>query len=120
MSQATQVAGSIAKPLERSLRRPVWTGGIYAAAAWAAAAIVTKALPDVVPWGSNDLFALLTGLGAVAIGVLAIAGPLLSLHHGKRGRRLLGSHQSAAPVGPAENHIGLELPAAHCKVPGTI
>ena len=47
--------------------RPIWTAGLYAAASWAAAALVTMALPNVIPWGSDDLFATLVGLGALAL-----------------------------------------------------
>ena len=49
----------------------MWRSGLYAAASWAAAAIVTKALPDVIPFGSSDLFAVLVGAGAAAFAVLA-------------------------------------------------
>ena len=44
----------------------MWRSGLYAAASWAAAAIVTKALPNVIPFGSGDLFAILVGAGAAA------------------------------------------------------
>jgi NitT/TauT family transport system permease protein len=53
----------------------MWRPGLYAAAAWAAAAIVTRALPDVIPFGSSDLFAVLVGAGAAAFAVLAFASP---------------------------------------------
>ena len=75
MSQATQAiepaAPSVARPGDRPLRIP----GIYAAASWAAAAIVTKSLPNVVPWGSDDLFAILVGLGAAGFAALAVTNP---------------------------------------------
>jgi NitT/TauT family transport system permease protein len=76
MSQATQVAQPVAPSWARPLGRPLWTHGLCAAATWAAAAIVTKALPDVATWGSsNDLFATLVGLGAVGLAAIAVAGP---------------------------------------------
>ena len=50
-------------------------GGLFAAASWGAAAVITKALPDVVPSGSDDLFAIIVGLCAVALASLALAAP---------------------------------------------
>jgi NitT/TauT family transport system permease protein len=47
----------------------LWTHGALAAASWAAAALITVGLPDVVPWGSASLFAAITG-GAAALFVL--------------------------------------------------
>ena len=75
MSEATQAVGPAAPTLSRSLGRPVWTPGLYAAASWAAAAAVTKALPDVIAFGSADLFALLVAIGAAVFAVLAFASP---------------------------------------------
>jgi NitT/TauT family transport system permease protein len=75
MTQATQLSGSVARSSARSSGWPIWTPGLCAAASWGAAAIVTKALPNVVPWGSDDLFALLVGLGALAFAALALAAP---------------------------------------------
>ena len=48
-----------------------WSHGALAAVAWAAAALVTIDLPDVVPWGSAGLFAGLTAAGAAAFLILA-------------------------------------------------
>jgi len=75
MSNVTQAldAGAVA-PSRISLRgvqQAIWTNGLLAAAAWAAAALVTVALPDVVPWGSSGLFAAITTAAAVAFAVLA-------------------------------------------------
>jgi NitT/TauT family transport system permease protein len=75
MSQATQFVETAAPSKARPSERPLWAAGLYAATAWAAVAIVTKALPNVVPWGSDDLFAVLVGLGAVGFAILAVAGP---------------------------------------------
>jgi NitT/TauT family transport system permease protein len=75
MSQATQLAELFASSQTRRLGRPLWVPGLYAAATWGAAALVTKALPDVIPWGSDDLFAILIGLGAAVFAGLALAGP---------------------------------------------
>ena len=75
MSQATQVAEPVAPSVARLGSRSLWTPGLYASASWAAAAIVTKFLPNVVPWGSDDLFAILVGIGAVGFAALAVASP---------------------------------------------
>lgn len=75
MSHAAQTFDAGAPSLARPARRTVWTAGLYAAAAWAAASIVTVALPDVVPWGSEGLFAGIVGAGAAIFAVLAFAAP---------------------------------------------
>lgn len=62
----------------------VWKHGLLAAAAWIAAAIVTLALPDVVPWGSRDFFAGLLVAGAV---LLVLASFVID-RLGRFGRRL--------------------------------
>jgi NitT/TauT family transport system permease protein len=66
----------------------IWKHGLVAAAAWIAAAIITAALPDVVPWGSRDLFSGLLLAGAAILAVLAVTigrlgrlGPWL-IHYG--------------------------------------
>ena len=51
----------------------VWATGLAAAMAWAAAAAITVALPDVVKWGSTPLFAALVGSGAVLLAGLSPA-----------------------------------------------
>jgi NitT/TauT family transport system permease protein len=56
-------------------RQVIWTNGLIAAAAWAAAAFVTVALPDVVPWGSANLFAYIVGGGALLLAALAFLVP---------------------------------------------
>jgi NitT/TauT family transport system permease protein len=61
----------------RSDQKATWKQGLYAAAAWAAAALVTVALPDVVPWGSARLFATIVGVGAAIFAVLAFTAPRL-------------------------------------------
>jgi NitT/TauT family transport system permease protein len=75
MSQATQAIDPVAPSVARPGDRPLWIPGIYAAASWAAAAIVTKSLPNVVPWGSDDLFTILVGLGAAGFAALAVTNP---------------------------------------------
>jgi len=75
MTQATQTAESVAPSLTRPAGGQIWTYGFYAAASWAAAAIVTKALPDVIPFGSSDLFAILVSFGAAIFATLAVASP---------------------------------------------
>ena len=57
------------------VRQIIWTNGLIAAAAWVAAAFVTVALPDVVPWGSANLFAYMVGGGAVLLAALAFIVP---------------------------------------------
>lgn len=72
-----------AKPVAAPRGAP-WRQGLYAAAAWAVAAVVTAALPDVVPWGSRDLFAALLLGGAAVLTGLAFAADRL----GRFGARL--------------------------------
>ena len=57
--------------------RASWKQGLLAALAWAATAVVTIALPDVVPWGSGRLFAEITGGGALLFLALAFLVPRL-------------------------------------------
>ncbi|MCA0431635.1 MAG: ABC transporter permease subunit [Proteobacteria bacterium] len=47
-----------------------WNTGLLAGLAWLATALVTYVLPDVVPWGSTMLFAVLCA--AVALALLAL------------------------------------------------
>lgn len=75
MSQATHIAEPVAPTFARLLGRAIWIPGLWAAAAWGAAAAVTTALPDVIPWGSSDLFALLAGAIAAAFAALAVLSP---------------------------------------------
>ena len=75
MSQATELLAPVAPSRARAFGRPIWTAGLAAAAAWAATAAVTRALPNVVAFGSDDLFAGLTGFGAVGFLTLAFAAP---------------------------------------------
>ena len=73
-------ARAIAPTSLGGLQQVIWTNGLIAAAAWAAAALVTVALPDVVPWGSDGLFAIIVaggGIGACRSGVRRAAfGPV--------------------------------------------
>ncbi len=64
MTEATFASGSVSDPF--AAVRGLWRDGVLAAASWAAAAVVTVGLPDVVPWGSAGLFAAITG-GAAAV-----------------------------------------------------
>jgi NitT/TauT family transport system permease protein len=68
-----------------NLWQSTWKQGLIAAIAWAAAALVTVALRDVVPWGSGPLFAKITGGAAVAFVVLALVAHRL----GRVGERLI-------------------------------
>jgi NitT/TauT family transport system permease protein len=61
----------------RRIRQSIWTNGLLAAAAWAAAALITIGMPDVAPWGSAGLFAATTGGGAVVLLALAFLAPRL-------------------------------------------
>src|SRR5689334_2381128 len=67
MSAAFDKADTV--PSTSVLPSTVWRHGLYAAGTWVLAAIVTVALPDVVPWGSRDLFAALL----VAVAALFVA-----------------------------------------------
>lgn len=70
---------------EIAVRRPgFWRDGWLAAVAWLAAAAITLGLPDVIPWGSRDLFAGLLLSGAAVFALLALA----SLRTGGPGERL--------------------------------
>ncbi|MGO9361190.1 MAG: ABC transporter permease, partial [Xanthobacteraceae bacterium] len=70
------VGAAVGSPAGANGAQPtIWKSGLYAAASWATAAIVTKALPNVVPYGSDDLFVIIVGLGAVAFAALALAVP---------------------------------------------
>jgi len=73
MSQA--ILNPAASSLARPFGRPIWTPGLIAAATWGAAAIVTVALPDVIAFGSDQLFAVLTGIFALVFATLAFARP---------------------------------------------
>ena len=53
------------------VRQATWKQGLIAAVTWAAAALATVALPDVVPWGSAALFAKITAGAAIAFVALA-------------------------------------------------
>jgi NitT/TauT family transport system permease protein len=57
--------------------RASWKQGLAAALAWAATALVTIALPDVVPWGSGPLFAEITAGAALVFLALAFVVPRL-------------------------------------------
>jgi NitT/TauT family transport system permease protein len=69
----------------RRLWQTVWRNGLFAALTWGAAAVVTLALPDVVPWGSGGLFAAIAGGAAAAFIALAFVVPRL----GRLGERLV-------------------------------
>jgi NitT/TauT family transport system permease protein len=62
-----------------------WNHGLLAALTWALAASVTYLLPNVIPWGSTNLFAGLTAAGAALFLLLSF-----TVHHlGRVGRTLL-------------------------------
>jgi NitT/TauT family transport system permease protein len=63
----------------------VWNHGLLAALTWALAASVTVLLPNVIPWGSTNLFASLVAAGAALF--LFLAFTVQSL--GRVGRVLL-------------------------------
>ncbi len=83
MTDAIRTGSALAAVRLRDI--PVWTTGLVAAVAWAVAALVTVALPDVVKWGSTPLFAALLGGGAVLLAVLSPAVGRL----GRPGRTLV-------------------------------
>ena len=84
MTDAVQAA-----PNFRASRRlwapEFWATGLVAAAAWAVAAAITIALPDVVRWGSTQLFAILVAGGAAALAVLSLSAHRL----GRTGRTII-------------------------------
>jgi NitT/TauT family transport system permease protein len=62
----------------------IWKSGLAAAVTWLLAAGVTYALPNVIPWGSTDLFTAIMLVGALVYASLAF-----SVHRfGKFGRGL--------------------------------
>jgi len=74
LSNATETlnAGAASSPVSlRGVAQAVWFNGLFAAAAWAAAALITIELPDVVPWGSAGLFAAITAGGAAILVALS-------------------------------------------------
>jgi NitT/TauT family transport system permease protein len=80
MSDAVETLdGASARPPTSlsDVQQVIWTNGLIAAAAWAAAALVTVALPDVVPWGSANLFAGIMSGGALVLAALALIVPRL-------------------------------------------
>lgn len=70
MSEATLDIGPVSARSSVDLR--LWRPGLAAAAAWAATALITIGLRDVVPWGSAGLFAAITGGGAALFAVLSV------------------------------------------------
>lgn len=84
MTDAVQVAPDFRVRTARVRFGSLWTTGLVAAIAWAAAAIVTAGLPDVVKWGSTQLFAMIVASGAAILAVLSLAAP----HLGHAGRVL--------------------------------
>ena len=81
----TAVADKDGGPLAVSAARPVWRSGLYAAASWVLAAAITVGLPDVVPWGSGNVFAAILAAGAAILAALAFSVDWL----GGFGRRLV-------------------------------
>ena len=57
----------------------LWIHGLIGAAFWAATAAVTVLVPDVVPWGSANLFAILVGAVAVVLAFGGLFGKSLGL-----------------------------------------
>jgi NitT/TauT family transport system permease protein len=73
VGQALDTRAGTSSPLWlRGFQQVVWTNGLLAAAAWAAAAFITVGLPDVVPWGSAGLFAAIAGSGAAILFILSL------------------------------------------------
>ncbi len=74
--EALGVGAAAGSPAAANDAQPtIWKAGLIAASSWGAAALVTKALPNVVAYGSDDLFAAIAGLGALAFLGLAFASP---------------------------------------------
>jgi len=72
MSEVAQTFGEGAVSEPSAIVGGLWRNGVLAAISWAAAAFVTVGVPDVVPWGSGGLFAIITGGIAVAFLVLSL------------------------------------------------
>jgi len=72
MSEVAQTFGEGAVSEPSAIVGGLWRNGVLAAISWAAAAFVTVGLPDVVPWGSGGLFAIITGGIAVAFLMLSL------------------------------------------------
>ena len=130
-------ARAIAPTSLAGLQQVIWTNGLSAAAAWAAAALVTATLPDIVPWGSDGLFAIIMAGGALGLVVLAFVVPRLGrfgegwIHYGPWliaiGERakvegLLLNHRGARRRTPPELGIAIadrttHMPAASAQLP---
>ncbi|TKD14550.1 ABC transporter permease subunit [Rhodobacter capsulatus] len=72
---------ALTSPARRGLEAPaglakIWPAGLLASLVWAAAAGITLALPDVIPWGSTDLFAALMAAGALTLVTLAFTAEI--------------------------------------------
>lgn len=66
-----------------SVRTELWRGGVVAAGAWASAAAITWAWPDISPWSRTSLLALFQ---------VAVALTLLAVALGGAGTRLVRLH----------------------------
>ena len=64
MSESIQALPAGATNPTRLSTGNVWNHGLLASATWALAAAVTILLPNMIPWGSTNLFAGLTAAGA--------------------------------------------------------
>lgn len=70
MTDAVQSSGEGTLAARVSVFPGLWRDGVLAGLSWLAASIVTVSLPDVVPWGSGQLFASITGgIAAALIGL---------------------------------------------------
>jgi NitT/TauT family transport system permease protein len=85
VTDTTQTLEVDAAPAVSAFLQGFWKQGLIAAVFWAATALATIALPDVVPWGSAALFAALTAGGAGLLLVLAFIVAQL----GRFGRNLV-------------------------------
>lgn len=71
MTDAVQAAPDYRAPASWLVPGEVWRTGLVAAVAWAVAGAVAVALPDVVRWGSTQLFAGIMAAGAAALALLS-------------------------------------------------
>lgn len=85
MTDTVRVADEGVRGLPSHAFAGVWRDGLYAAAAWLFAAVVTVAFPDVIVWGSTNLLAILLAAGAAILAVLSFT----VRHLGAIGRRLV-------------------------------
>jgi NitT/TauT family transport system permease protein len=95
MTDISQTLKAAADQSVSVLLQGFWKHGFIAAVFWAATALATIAIPDVVPWGSAGLFAIITASGAAVLLVLSFINHRL----GSFGRKLVHSGPWLVAIG---------------------